>query len=102
MPSMRAGFRMLIELEGAEAHEEDGWIGKYIALGETVLAVTKADARCAITTQDPDTGIRDLDTLRTIISYRGLRDAKYADFGVLADVAKPGRVRLGDEVMVLD
>jgi uncharacterized protein YcbX len=64
--------------------------------------VTKADARCAITTQDPDTGIRDLDTLRTIISYRGLRDAKHADFGVLADVAKPGRVRLGDEVTVLD
>jgi MOSC domain-containing protein len=95
-------FRMLIELDGAEAHEEDAWIGKHIALGGAVLAVTKADARCAITTQDPDTGIRDLDTLRTIISYRGLRDAKYADFGVLADVTKPGKVRLGDEVMVLD
>ena len=95
-------FRMLIELEDAEAHEEDGWIGKHVALGDAVLAVTKADARCAITTQDPDSGIRDLDTLRTIIAYRGLRDAKHADFGVLADVAKPGTVRLGDEVMVLD
>ena len=95
-------FRMLIELGGAEAHEEDGWIGKRIALGDAVLAVTKPDARCAITTQDPDTGVRDLDTLRTIISYRGLRDAKYADFGVLADVAQPGRVRLGDEVTVVD
>ena len=95
-------FRMLIELEDAEAHEEDGWIGKRIALGDAILAVTKPDSRCAITTQDPNTGIRDLDTLRTIISYRGLRDAKYADFGVLADVAQPGRVRLGDEVTVLD
>ncbi len=95
-------FRMLIELEGATAHEEDEWIGRRIAIGDAVLAVTKPDARCAITTQDPDTGVRDLDTLRTLIAYRGLRDRKHADFGVLADVERPGRVRLGDEVTVLD
>jgi hypothetical protein len=46
--------------------------------------------------------MRDLDTLRTIISYRGLREDKHADFGVLADVAQPGRIRVGDEVTVLD
>ncbi len=95
-------FRMLIDLEGAAPHEEDTWIGRRIAIGEAVLAVTKPDARCAITTQDPDTGIRDLDTLRALIGYRGLRDGKHADFGVLADVARPGRVRLGDDVVVLD
>lgn len=95
-------FRMLIELEGAEPHEEDTWVGRRIAIGDAVLAVTEPDARCAITTQDPDTGVRDLDTLRTLIAYRGLRDGKYADFGVLADVERPGRVRLGDEVVVLD
>jgi uncharacterized protein YcbX len=94
-------FRMLIELDGAAPHEEDTWIGRRIAIGDAVLAVTLPDARCAITTQDPDTGTRDLDTLRTLIGYRGLRDRKYADFGVLADVAQPGRVRLGDEVRVL-
>ena len=95
-------FRMLIELEGTAAHEEDTWIGRRIAIGDAILAVTKPDARCVITTQDPDTGRRDLDTLRTIIGYRGLRDGKKADFGVLADVVQPGRVRLGDEVQVLD
>jgi uncharacterized protein YcbX len=95
-------FRMLIELEGAEPHEEDTWVGRRIAIGDAVLAVTEPDARCAITTQDPDTGVRDLDTLRTLIAYRGLREGKYADFGVLADVERPGRVRLGDEVVVLD
>ena len=94
-------FRMLIELDGAEPHEEDRWIGHRIAIGEAVLAVTKPDARCAITTQDPDTGERDLDTLRTIIGYRGLREGKHADFGILADVAQPGRIRLGDRVEVL-
>jgi uncharacterized protein YcbX len=95
-------FRMLIELEGASPHEEDGWIGHQIEIGGAVLSVTKPDARCAITTQDPNTGIRDLDTLRMIIAYRGLREGKHADFGVLADVARPGTIRLGDEVRLLD
>lgn len=95
-------FRMLIDLEGAEPHEEDTWIGRRIGLGDAVLRVTKPDARCAITTQDPETGVRDLDTLRTLIAYRGLREGKHADFGVLADVELPGRIRVGDEVTLLD
>ena len=95
-------FRMLIELEGADAHEEDTWIGARIALGGAELLITKPDARCAMTTQNPDTGARDLDTLRTIISYRGLREGKHADFGVLGDVTMPGTIRLGDEVTLLD
>lgn len=94
-------FRMLIDLEGAKAREEDTWIGGTIQIGEAVLRVTKPDARCAITTQNPDTGQRDLDTLRTIISYRGLREGKHADLGVLAEVDRPGRIRLGDAVRVL-
>jgi len=95
-------FRMLIELAGGGAHEEDTWIGHRIELGETVMLVSKQVARCAITTQDPDSGVRDLDTLRTIISYRGLRDGEHVDFGVYGEVERPGRIRLGDDVRVLD
>ena len=95
-------FRMLIELEGAGPHEEDTWIGHRVEIGGSIVAPSKPVARCAITTQDPDTGIRDLDTLRMLIAYRGLRDGKHADFGVLADVAQPGTIRLGDEVRLLD
>ena len=95
-------FRMLIELTGADPHEEDTWVGRQVAVGDAVLAITTRDPRCAITTQDPDTGVRDLDTLRTIIAYRGLRDGKHADFGVLGDVTQPGAIRLGDEARVLD
>jgi uncharacterized protein YcbX len=94
-------FRMLMELEGTAAHEEDTWIGARVAVGTAELQITKPDARCAITTQDPDTGQRDLDTLRTIISYRGLREGKHADFGVLGEVTVPGRIRLGDQVTPL-
>ena len=94
-------FRMLIDLHDAAPLEEETWIGRRIAIGDAILRVTKPDARCAITTQHPDTGERDLDTLRMIISYRGLREGKHADLGVLADVERPGRMRLGDEVRVL-
>jgi hypothetical protein len=37
-----------------------------------------------------------------LIAYRGLREGKHADFGVLADVAQPGTIRLGDKARLLD
>jgi uncharacterized protein YcbX len=95
-------FRMLLQIEGAEAHEEDAWIGGRIGVGTAVLGITKPDARCAITTQNPETGVRDLDTLRTIIAYRGLREGHKADFGVLGEVEVRGRVAVGDEVVVIE
>lgn len=96
-------FRMLIELEGAAPHEEDTWIGGEIQVGTAVISITKPDARCAITTQNPDTGERDLDTLRTLIRYRGFRAGdpeKKIDFGVLGEVLRPGAISVGDEVRV--
>lgn len=96
-------FRMLIELAGGEAHEEDTWIGEQVEIGSAVIQVTKPDARCAITTQSPDTGDRDLDTLRVIRRYRGFRlgeEAPRIDFGVLGEVLRPGRIAVGDEVRV--
>ena len=92
---------MLIELADGAAHEEDSWVGGRIAVGETVLQISAPVPRCAITTQDPDTGERDLDTLRTIIAYRGLTNDHDIDFGVYGEVERPGRIRLGDSVEVL-
>jgi hypothetical protein len=94
-------FRMLIELADGGAHEEDSWVGRQIGVGEAILSISAAVPRCAITTQDPDTGERDLDTLRTIIAYRGLTDGRDIDFGVYGEVERPGRIRLGDSVEVL-
>jgi uncharacterized protein YcbX len=94
-------FRMLIELKGGGPHEEDTWVGGRIALGESVLQISAPVPRCAMTTQDPDTGERDLDTLRTIIAYRGLTDDRDINFGVYGEVEQPGRIRLGDSSTVL-
>ena len=94
-------FRMLVGLGDCRPHEEDGWIGRRVRIGEALIRVTTHDARCATTTQNPETGVRDFDTLRAIRGYRGLRDGKAIDFGVYADVEEPGRVRVGDAVDAL-
>lgn len=92
-------FRMLIGIDGCTPHEEDTWIDRRVQVGEALLRVTGPCSRCATTTRDPSTGLRDLDTLRVIWSYRGLREGRKADFGVYAGVERPGRVRVGDAVV---
>jgi uncharacterized protein len=91
-------FRMLFDVDGCAEHEEDAWDGRRVRVGAAVLRVGGPVPRCAVTTRDPESGERDLDTLRLIKSYRGVRDGKAIDFGVYADVEEPGRVRLGDPV----
>jgi uncharacterized protein YcbX len=94
-------FRMLIGVSGCRPHEEDDWIGGTVRVGEVVVRVHEEVDRCAVTTQDPDTGVPDLDTLRTIGEYRGVRrrrDKNRIDFGVFGEVEQPGRVRVGDPV----
>jgi uncharacterized protein YcbX len=89
---------MLVTLAGCEPHEEDEWIGGRVRLGEAVVGVVGTCVRCATTTQNPESGVRDFDTLRAIPAYRGLANGKHVEFGVYADVEEPGRVRVGAPV----
>jgi len=91
-------FRMLVEIDGCEPHEEDTWAGCDIRLGDATVRVLGPVARCATTTRDPATGIRDIDVLAAIRNYRGLRERRRIDFGVYAEVREPGAVRVGDPV----
>lgn len=99
-------FRMLFELDGCEPHEEDGWVKQRLRIGEAVTRIRGDVGRCAITTQNPETGTPDLDTLRTISSYRGFTEneagQRHIPFGVYGDVAEPGRVTIGDAVEVVE
>jgi uncharacterized protein YcbX len=94
-------FRMLMELDGCAPHEEDGWNGRLLSVGEAVVRVGDAVPRCVVTTQDPATGIRDFPTLSVIKRYRGVRDGELP-FGVYGEVDTPGVVRVGDEARVLE
>ena len=90
-------FRMMLELEGCGEHEEDTWAGRRFRAGEALLEVGGPVERCAVTTRDPATGERDLDTLRLLAGYRGRRESDGAIlFGVYARVVEPGRVAVGD------
>jgi uncharacterized protein YcbX len=90
---------MTLDVEGCAApHEEDTWDGRRVRVGEAVVEVHGPVPRCVNTTRDPATGRRDLDTLRIIKEYRGLRDGDCLDFGVYAEVVEPGSARVGDPV----
>jgi uncharacterized protein YcbX len=96
-------FRMLLEIEGCAApHEEDTWSGRPVRVGEAVVRIMGQVPRCVVTTQDPSSGRKDLDTLRTINRYRGVMSGDDGDpglpFGMYAEVESPGVVRVGDPV----
>jgi uncharacterized protein YcbX len=92
-------FRMTFELDGCEPHEEDGWAGRLVRFGGATLKVYGQVPRCAITTQDPTTGLKDFDTLKVILRYRPLMgDREGIPFGMYAEVERPGRARVGDRV----
>ena len=92
---------MLIGVDGATAHEEDGWIGRRVRVGEAVIVPGGNVGRCKVTTMAPDTGIRDLDTLDVLARYRGeVQSSEKLSFGVWARVERAGRVVLGDDIVV--
>ena len=99
-------FRMLFELEGCAPHEEDGWVKRHLRIGEATIRIRGDVGRCAITTQNPETGEPDFDTLRAISGYRGFTEneagQRHIPFGVYGEVTEPGRVAIGDGVEVVE
>jgi uncharacterized protein YcbX len=91
-------FRMLFGIEGVEAHAEDSWVGRRVAFGDAVVRLQGPVGRCAVTTHDPETGIRDLDTLRILRGYRPTEGEEPLPIGVWGGVEQPGLVRVGDTV----
>lgn len=94
----RRRFRMLFHVDGCGPHEEDGWLGRHVRIGDdAIVEVVELVERCVVTTRDPATGERDLDTLQVLQRYRGS-----IDFGVRARVKRGGAVALGDRVELLE
>ncbi len=92
-------FRMLFTVDGVEAHAEDGWLGRDVAVGEAVVRPNGLVGRCAVTTHDPDTGMPTLDTLHVLRGYRAdVPSDEPLPFGIWGEVVRPGRVAVGDAV----
>ena len=94
-------FRMLFEIDGVSDHEEDGWIGARVRIGEAVVSPGGDVGRCVVTTCDPDTGMSDVDTLKALTRYRRQGVTEPLPFGVHGAVVTPGRVAVGDAVELL-
>jgi uncharacterized protein YcbX len=92
-------FRMLVEIDGVQAHEEDGWVGASVRLGEATVEFAGHVGRCLITGRNPETGESDLPTLAMLRSYRSELDTtEPLPFGIWGRVAEPGAIHVGDRV----
>lgn len=88
------------EPPGVEAR----WVGRHLTLGDAEVRVRGPIPRCAVVDLDPVSGEKDLPVLRTLAGYgRGegaVPPVREPEFGVDADVVRPGRVALHDPVAV--
>ena len=93
-------FRPNLLIDGCSPHEEDTWLGATVSVGpELRLRIVAPDPRCAVTTVNPETGKRDFDTPRLLLTYRPSRGAPY--FGMYAIVETPGNLSIGDAVQLI-
>src|SRR5438093_1143971 len=69
--------------------------------GRRVSGPIELGAPVTVTTRVPDGGRADLDTLAALARYRGdLKSTEPLPFGVWARVVEPGRVAVGDEIVI--
>jgi uncharacterized protein len=92
-------FRPNVVVDGwAEPHVEDEI--REMTVGDAELAFAKLAVRCAVTLVDQRTGVRaGPEPLRTLADYRRVT-GKGVAFGAKFSVPRPGRLAVGDELLV--
>ena len=91
-------FRPNLVVSGCTPFAEDGW--RRLRIGGVELDVVKPCSRCAIPGIDQATARRDPHILRVLAGFRRRDGTVYFGQNLLHD--GPGRLQLGDEVVVLD
>lgn len=91
-------FRPSLVVRGLGAFGEDSV--RLLRIGETVIELVKACARCVITTTDQDSGVRGREPLRTLATYRNVdRGIRFGQNGVPRTL---GTINVGDPVEILE
>ncbi len=85
---------LLVEAAGGGAFAEDGWVGAVLRIGGALMRVDQRDERCVVVNVDPVTTERDPAVLRAIARER------QACAGVYGSTVRPGRVAVGDAVVL--
>ena len=89
-------WRGNIWIDGAAPWEDFNWIGRHARIGGALLKIVEPITRCPATTANPDTGKRDVDTLKFLSENYG-----HKDFGVYAAVVETGEIKTGDRLELL-
>jgi uncharacterized protein YcbX len=89
-------FRPNIIIGDVAGLTERGWEGHQLEVGGAVVTAVDLRERCIMTTFDPDTAKQDVEVLKRI--HRELDGT----FALNCRIEKPGHVRVGDAVRLLD
>lgn len=88
---------LVVDTGDAPGHPEFDWVGRRLQVGDAVLRIKVACARCVMVTREVDDALpQDRTILRHIVKELD------QNFGVYATVETPGAVRSGDPVTLLD
>jgi uncharacterized protein YcbX len=90
-------FRGNLLFEGVEPWAELEWVGRTLLIDDVVLRVVLRTQRCAATSVDPRTGVRDINVP---LAIRKNRD--HGDLGVYAEVVHGGVIRRGASMWLQD
>ena len=93
-PIVMERFRPNIVVEGCPPFAEDGWPAFHI--GGLAFRGPKRCSRCVVTTVDPATGVRGVEPLRTLATFRQQDGKVWFGMNVVPDGT--GTVRVGDEL----
>lgn len=93
---LRFRMSLVVDVPGGE-FPEDAWIDRTVAIGDELrVRVNKRDSRCMVINFDPASAERDPRVLRAVAQQRE------QCLGVYGSVERPGRVRVGDALTVLE
>jgi uncharacterized protein YcbX len=85
---------ILIEAGTGEPFAEDDWVGSVLRIGEARMRVDLRDERCVMVNVDPASSQRDPNVLKAIARERD------ACLGVYGSTVTPGRIAVGDAVLL--
>lgn len=91
-------FRPNLVVEGTAPYAEDRW--RRIGIGALKFRVAKACSRCVITTVNPRTAERDLDTLAALAAYRRRDNRVFFGQNLIHDGG--GELAVGDSLRLLE
>ncbi|WP_319532775.1 MOSC domain-containing protein [uncultured Cohaesibacter sp.] len=83
-------FRGNLYIEGADSWQEHDWVGREVTIGEVTFHVRKRTERCAATNANPETGERDQQIPKLLMTHFDHTDCGIHLMPLTSGVIRPG------------